>query len=178
MRRAKRPPRSLVAGFACPLVRGFMRLLVCESARLLVRRATCSRIHALARLQICVLARWQGRLSADSWACSFANLRACLFAGALVSGSARPLVCKSACWLVRRATCPRVHVLARWQSHLFTLLPAVARVTIVRARRGGFAPAPRPRGHVRSPRVSRPEWCRRPRWCRRGFRGCGRRFRS
>ena len=111
MRRAKRPPRSLVAGFACPLVRGFMRLLVCESARLLVRRATCSRIHALARLRICALARSQSYLSAGSGAGSPTNLRVGSFAGPLVRGFRRRLVHLSTGSLVylltRRHNCPR-----------------------------------------------------------------------
>ena len=107
------------------------------------------------------------------------------FTDLLVYESTRRLVYVSTCLLVYRFTHLRVPASTRLRVYLFTRLPVylstssrVDGVTIARARQGGSAPAPRPRGPVRSPRGSRPEWCRRPRSCRTGFRVRAHRFRS
>lgn len=111
MRRAKRPPRSLVYSFTGLLVCGFRRLLVNESARLLVRRATCLRVQVFTCLRICALTRLRIHLSASSRAGASTNLRTYSFADPLVRGFRRRRVHLSTGSLVylltRRHNCPR-----------------------------------------------------------------------
>ena len=133
-------------------------------ACLLVNRFTCLRVLASTRLLVRGFTRLPAYLTTSSRVDSSTGLPVYSSTGLLVYEFSRRLVYLSAGLLVYRFTHLRVH--------------AFVCVTIVRARQGGSAPAPRPRGPVRSPRGSRPEWCRRPRSCRTGFRVRARRFRS
>ena len=158
VRRAIRSPRSLVYSFTC--------LLVYEFPRRLVYGSTCLLDYEFPR-----------RLVYGS-TCLLVNRFTCLRVPASTRLRVHGL-------LVYRFTCLRVLASTRLRVYLllvyrFTRLfvSPVDGVTIVRARQGGSAPAPRPRGPVRSPRGSRPEWCRRPRSYRTGFRVRAHRFRS
>ncbi len=161
--------RNTAAAIACLLVNRFTRLLVLASTRL--------RVHGFTRLPV--------YLSTYSRVDSLTGPRVYSSTGSLVYLFPRRPVCGSTGLLVYLFTCLLVPASTRLRStgllvYRFTclLVSPVDGITIVRARQGGFGPAPRPRGPVRSPRGSRPEWCRRPRSCRTGFRVRARRFRS